>query len=205
MNAGGQCRAWVGRPLLRLEDPALVTGQGRFTADLRADHWVRFVRSPVAAGTIERITAPEGVSIVTAADLIGLKPIRPMLHKFGYAPVEQPILASGVVRFVGEPVAAVVAASEAEAEDLADLVELVTAQSTALVRAEDARANGACTTTCRETSSSRPGTARRISTAPAMRRPGLSRSKSVRDGRMRRRSRRAAVTLSMTKARAAFA
>jgi aerobic carbon-monoxide dehydrogenase large subunit len=143
MNAGGHWRAWVGRPLLRLEDPALVTGQGRFTADLRADHWVRFVRSPVAAGTIERITAPEGVSIVTAADLVDLKPIRPMLHKFGYVPVEQPILASRVVRFVGEPVAAVLAASEAEAEDLADLVELVIAERTALVRAEDARANGA--------------------------------------------------------------
>ena len=41
---------WVGRAIRRVEDPALLTGQGRFTADLPAAHWVRFVRSPFAAG-----------------------------------------------------------------------------------------------------------------------------------------------------------
>ena len=51
---------WVGRAIRRLEDPALVTGQGRFTADLPAAHWVRFVRSPVAAGKIRSIDAPDG-------------------------------------------------------------------------------------------------------------------------------------------------
>src|SRR5690349_5249244 len=143
MNAGGHCRSWVGRSIRRVEDPAMVTGHGRFTADLAAEHWVRFVRSPVAAGKIEHITAPEGVSVVTAADLVGVKPIRPMLHKFGYVPVEQPILASGVVRFVGEPVAAVLAASEAEAEDIADVVELGIVESAAVIRAEDARGSNA--------------------------------------------------------------
>ena len=43
-----------------------------------------------------------------------------MLHKFKYAPIAQPILAREVVRFVGEPVAAVVADSREAAEDLAD-------------------------------------------------------------------------------------
>ena len=43
---------WVGRAIRRLEDPALIAGQGRFTADLTAQYWVRFVRSPVAAGRI---------------------------------------------------------------------------------------------------------------------------------------------------------
>ncbi len=42
----GSGTTWVGRAIRRLEDPALVTGQGRFTADLPAAHWVRFVRSP---------------------------------------------------------------------------------------------------------------------------------------------------------------
>jgi len=115
---------WVGRSLRRVEDPTLVTGQGRFTADLPAARWVRFVRSPVAAGRIVRITAPPGAMLVTAADLKHVKPIRPMLHKFNYVPIEQPILASGVVRFVGEAVAAVVADSPEQAEDLSDLVEL---------------------------------------------------------------------------------
>ena len=73
---------------------------------------MRFVRSPVAAGKIAKIAAPKGAMVITAADLKGVKKITPMLHKFNYKPVGQPILADGVVRFVGEPVAAVVAASE---------------------------------------------------------------------------------------------
>jgi aerobic carbon-monoxide dehydrogenase large subunit len=109
---------WVGRSIRRLEDPALVAGCGRFTADLPAAHRVRFVRSQLPAGRIENIVAPAGATVVTAADLAGVGPIRPMLHKFNYVPVGQPVLASGVVRFVGEPIAAVVAARAEEAEDL---------------------------------------------------------------------------------------
>jgi aerobic carbon-monoxide dehydrogenase large subunit len=134
---------WVGRSIRRMEDPELVTGRGRFTADLPAAHWVRFVRSPAAAGRIERIEGPKGAVIVTAADLAGVKPIMPMLHKFDYRPLEQPILAEEEVRFVGEPVAAVVAGSEEEAEDIADEVELVIAETTALIDARDALADGA--------------------------------------------------------------
>ena len=107
----GSGMKWVGRAIRRLEDPALVAGRGRFTADLPAAHWVRFIRSPVASGRIVNIAAPEGDSIVRAQDLEGVKPIRPMLHKFNYVPIAQPILAETVVRFVGEPIAAVVAAS----------------------------------------------------------------------------------------------
>ena len=139
----GDGMTWVGRAIRRLEDPALVTGQGRFTADLPAAHWVRFVRSPVAAGTINGIARPDGALVVTAADLTGVKMITPMLHKFEYKPVGQPILADGQVRFVGEAVAAVVASSEEEAEDIADLVELDIAEDKPLVDARDALAPGA--------------------------------------------------------------
>ncbi|HWC94482.1 MAG TPA: xanthine dehydrogenase family protein molybdopterin-binding subunit, partial [Pseudolabrys sp.] len=118
----GSGMTWVGRSIRRLEDPALVTGRGRFTRDVQAVHWVRFVRSPVASGKIGKIVAPKGAWVVTAADLANVKPIKPMLHKFNYKPVAQPILADGVVRFVGEPVAAVIAASEQEAEDIVDQV-----------------------------------------------------------------------------------
>jgi carbon-monoxide dehydrogenase large subunit len=124
---------WVGRSIRRLEDPALVTGQGRFTADLPAVHWVRFVRSGVAAGKIQSIKAPAGANIVTASDLRALKPIRPVLSKFNYVAVGQPILADGVVRFTGEPIAAAYAASKDQAEDLADQVEVVISETAALV------------------------------------------------------------------------
>ncbi len=139
----GSGSKWVGRSIRRLEDPALVTGQGRFTADLAAARHVRFVRSPVASGRIDSIEAPAGVLIVTAASLKGVKPIRPMLHKFNYKPVGQPILATDVVRFVGEPVAAVVAASAAAAEDFADQVTLSIKETRPLTDARAALEAGA--------------------------------------------------------------
>jgi len=135
--------AWVGRAIRRVEDPALLAGHGRFTADLPAALRVRFVRSPVAAGRIERIAIPEGANVVTAADLAALKPIMPALHKFGYVPIAQPVLASGCVRFVGEPIAAAVAASEAQAEDIADAVSVDIAVSAAVIDAGAALADGA--------------------------------------------------------------
>ncbi len=139
----GSGTTWVGRSIRRLEDPALVAGQGRFTADLPAAHWVRFVRSPVASGRIERIGMPPNATVITAADVAAVKPIRPMLHKFNYVPVAQPILAAGVVRFVGEVVAAVVAPSKEEAEDIAEQVEIGIEPLTAVTDARRALAAGA--------------------------------------------------------------
>ena len=134
---------WVGRSIRRLEDPTLVAGRGRFAGDLPAARWVRFVRSPVAAGRIVRINAPEGALVLTAADLAAVKPIRPMLHKFNYVPISQPVLAREVVRFVGEPVAAVISPSREEAEDIADRVEVEIESSPAVVGTDAALARGA--------------------------------------------------------------
>jgi aerobic carbon-monoxide dehydrogenase large subunit len=134
---------WVGRSLRRVEDPALVTGQGCFTGDLPAAKWVRFVRSPVAAGCILRITAPAGVMLLSGDDLVSLHPITPMLHKFKYAPIAQPILARDVVRFAGEPVAVVVADSREAAEDGAESVTVEIEETAPLVDADAALAPGA--------------------------------------------------------------
>ena len=141
----GSGLAWVGRSIRRLEDPALLTGRGRFTADLLATHRVRFVRSAVAAGKIKKITVPDNAMVFTAADLAAVKPITPELHKFNYVPVAQPVLASGFVRFVGEPIAAVVAPSEAEAEDLADDVLVDIAEAAPVIDARAALADDAPT------------------------------------------------------------
>jgi len=139
----GSGMTWVGRAIRRVEDPALLTGQGRFTADLAAAYWLRFVRSPVAAGKIAKIVVPDGARVLTAADLARVKPILPMLHKFNYKPVTQAALAEGDVRFVGEPVAAVIAASKEEAEDIADQVELIIEPSAPVVDMLAAVAPGA--------------------------------------------------------------
>ena len=139
----GSGTTWIGRPIRRFEDPALVSGRGHFTADLPATHHLRFVRSPVAAGKIGRIAAPDGAQLITSADLEGVKSIVPMLHKFNYRPVGQPVLASDAVRFVGEPIAAVVAASAAAAEDMAERVDLEIEEATPVIDARAALAVGA--------------------------------------------------------------
>src|SRR6266576_1481009 len=116
---------------------------GRFTGDLPAARWVRFVRSSVASGRIMRIAAPEGAMVVTTADMMAVKPIRPMMHKFNYVPISQPVLARDVVRFVGEPIAAVVSPTQEEAEDIADRVEVDIEEMPAVVGAAAALAHGA--------------------------------------------------------------
>lgn len=134
---------FVGRKLRRVEDRALLTGRGQFTADLPAALHVRFVRSPLAAGRIAGIDAPEGCRIVTASDLAEVAPIRPMLRKFGYVPIAQHVLARDVVRYTGEPVAAVLAETEEKAEDLAESVLLDIDPANPVVTAAAAMAPGA--------------------------------------------------------------
>ncbi len=136
-------RAWVGRSLRRVEDPALVRGLGRFTADLPTRLWVRFVRSPVASGVLRGIAPPPGARVFTATDLAGVRPIRPMLHRFGYVPIAQPILARDRVRYVGDLIAAAVADSAAAAEDVAEATELSIEQRPCVTDAEAALAPSA--------------------------------------------------------------
>jgi carbon-monoxide dehydrogenase large subunit len=115
--------SWVGRSLPRLEDPTLVRGAGNYVADVaRGAASVRFVRSPVASGTILNIEKPPEGMVFTAADLVGVKGIKPILHRPDYVPVEQPILAKDRVVFAGQAVAVVVADHHAAAEDIAEQV-----------------------------------------------------------------------------------
>jgi hypothetical protein len=65
------------------------------------------------------VNAPPEVPIITAALLGDVKPICPRLDRPDYVPVAQPILAHERVTYVGEPIAAVIGDTAAEAEDLA--------------------------------------------------------------------------------------
>ena len=135
---------WVGRSIPRLEDPALVTGRGRFTADIALGAaMIHFVRSPIACGRIMNIQSPDGATVITAADLEGVRPIRPVLQRKDYVPIAQPILASDRVRYVGEPIAAVIAPSAAAAEDLAELVQVDLEPGEPVVDVDDALGEGA--------------------------------------------------------------
>jgi aerobic carbon-monoxide dehydrogenase large subunit len=132
---------WVGRPLPRYEDPVLLQGRGRYTADLaRGARRLRFVRSPVARGRILTVSAPAEVPIITAASLGDVKPICPLLDRPDYVPVAQPILAHNRVNYVGEPIAAVIADTAADAEDLAEKVSVEIDAETPVVTLDQALA-----------------------------------------------------------------
>ncbi len=133
MNSAPTKKPWIGQSVERLEDPPLVTGRGRFAGDINFPHQLhmRIVRSAHAHGRIVSIDAsaaralPGVYAVWTTADVADVPPIDfregsiPALD-----PYRQPILASGRVRYVGEPVAAVFADDPYVAEDAADLVTM---------------------------------------------------------------------------------
>ena len=118
----------VGARVLRKEDDRLMRGRGQFVADLRFVGMkdVAFVRSPLAHGRIRHIGIPEELkaSVFTAADLLGVNPIRAVSGMRGFKPSDQPALATGKVRFVGELVVMCVGQNRAHAEDIAASVQL---------------------------------------------------------------------------------
>jgi carbon-monoxide dehydrogenase large subunit len=116
-------RRGVGASVLRKEDYRHLRGRGQFVADiaLPGTHEVVFVRSPHAHAHIASIFVPPAARgcVFTAADLPRIKPIRVVTQAPGARSPPWPPLATDKVRYVGEAVAACVAPTRAEAEDLA--------------------------------------------------------------------------------------
>jgi carbon-monoxide dehydrogenase large subunit len=112
----------VGARLIRKEDDRYIRGHGEFVADIKMPGMldVAFLRSTMAHARLRIVGIPPEIrsSVFVAGDLAGVKPIRTLCALPGYKASDQPILALDKVRFVGEPVAACVAANRAEAEDI---------------------------------------------------------------------------------------
>src|SRR6478736_1575051 len=120
---------WVGRSMLRVEDDALLRGDGRFLDDLapvaRTFH-AAVVRSQLAHARIDvdataALAAPGVVGVLTGADVAALSRPFPAGIETG---VPQYAAAIDTVRYVGEPLAVVVATDRYVAEDAAELVEV---------------------------------------------------------------------------------
>src|SRR5262249_47321236 len=120
-------RQVLGRPVLRSEDRALLTGTARYLDDVPCEgalHAV-FARSPRAHARVRSVDTgdagamPGVVGVFTAADVGGLR--MPAVEDSPEV-FARPLLAIGRVRFVGEPVAVVVARTRAQAMDAADAV-----------------------------------------------------------------------------------
>src|SRR6266403_2247714 len=114
----------VGRPTPRVEGEAKVTGKALYSADLNLPGtlWGRVLRSPIAYGRIKSIDiskawqVPGVKAVVTGKDVPGLR--------IGRCIYDTPVLADGVVRFIGEKVAAVAAETKLAAEQALELIDV---------------------------------------------------------------------------------
>ncbi len=104
-----------------------------------------FVRSPVGHARIRAVRKPLGSegAVFVASDLTGGRSITAVSGLPGFKPSSQPVLASDRVRHVGEAIAVCVAATRAEAEDLAERVEVDFEELPAVSDMLAARAPGA--------------------------------------------------------------
>src|SRR5262249_2354310 len=148
----------IGDSPKRREDPRFLTGRGRDLDDLAVADLAHaaILRSPHAharLGGVEMAAAramPGVLAILTAAEACadGLSPLRPMAEvnsqtgeKFAFLP--QPLLAEGKVRYVGEPVALIVALGQNQALDAAEAVTVGYAPLPAVTTVAAARLPGA--------------------------------------------------------------
>ncbi|MBY6165547.1 xanthine dehydrogenase family protein molybdopterin-binding subunit [Pseudooceanicola nitratireducens] len=142
----------------RVEDHRLASGKGRYTDDLAVEGalWSVFLRSPHARARITGIDTsdaagmPGVVAVFTAADLAadGVGPVQADMALAGpdgrtWAHTPRPLLAEGEARFVGEPLAMVIATTRDAALDAAEAVMADLEDLDPVVTLSDARAKGA--------------------------------------------------------------
>jgi aerobic carbon-monoxide dehydrogenase large subunit len=126
--------SFVGSPIERREDPRFVRGRGQYVDDLKPEGLLHAVilRSAVAHGRLRAIDTSaarelDGVhAIITARDMPGGPPkiamrLQPLPE---FKPFEQSVIADTKVRYVGEPIAVVLATSIAVGEDALELIEV---------------------------------------------------------------------------------
>src|SRR5271163_669850 len=124
---------YIGSPVERIEDLRFLRGRGEFVGDLRREGMLHaaVLRSPMAHGLVRNIDATaaramSGVRAVITAAEIGAVPNIPLrlLALPGTERFLQPVIAAERVRYVGEPVAVVLADSAALAEDGVEAIAL---------------------------------------------------------------------------------
>src|SRR5262252_8703762 len=143
--------AFIGSPVERREDWRFLRGRGEFVDDLARDGLLHAVilRSGVAHGRIRAIDtraalARPGVrAVITTADIGAAIPTIPLRQESSpaFKPFEQPVIAHGKVRYVGEPVAVVIADSAAVAEDALDAITLAIEPLSAVITSAAAAAD----------------------------------------------------------------
>ncbi|HEU5275646.1 MAG TPA: xanthine dehydrogenase family protein molybdopterin-binding subunit [Xanthobacteraceae bacterium] len=123
---------FIGAPVERREDLRFLRGRGQYVGDLAPQGLLHAVilRSAVAHGRVRSVDASEALAmpgvraVITAQDMPGGPPIIPMrLQPLpDFKPFEQPVIAADKVRYVGEPIAVVLADSAAIGEDALEAI-----------------------------------------------------------------------------------
>src|SRR5258708_24445679 len=161
MDGSGIGSNGMGRPVRRKEDFRLLTGRGRYVDDLALHGMVHavFARSPhahariVSIGTAAALAAPGVLGVLTGADYRA-EGLGPIPHNAGLmsSPPDLRVRLPGMApitmahypmpqdkaRFVGEPIALVIAETTDDAKNAVELVDIVYAELPAVVRASEA-------------------------------------------------------------------
>jgi CO/xanthine dehydrogenase Mo-binding subunit len=128
VKAGGnpreKPRKLIGTPTQRLEGPEKVSGRAIYATDvvLPGMLWCKVLRSPISYGRITKIDASRALALSGVRAVATGEDVKDLL--IGRKIYDMPILADGVVRFIGEKVAAVAADSEAIAEQAVELIDV---------------------------------------------------------------------------------
>ena len=132
----------VGKSTPRVEGELKVTGKALYSADVQLPNalWGKCLRSPIPYGRIKKIDyrkalqLPGVKAVITGEDVAGLR--------IGRCIYDTPVMADGVVRFIGEKVAAVAAETKQAAEQALDLIEVEYEEIEPLVDPEQAAKDG---------------------------------------------------------------
>lgn len=119
-----QAKSIIGTPTPRSEGPDKVSGRAIYASDvvLPGMLWCKVLRSPIPYGRIKSIDASRALEMAGVHAVVTFEDARGVL--IGRKIYDMPILADGVVRFIGEKVAAVAAESEAIAEQAAGAIDV---------------------------------------------------------------------------------
>lgn len=145
----------IGASSKRREDVRFLTGKGKYTDDINVhgQTYVHFLRSDVAHATINNVDTaaasgmPGVIRVFTGADFegVGGLPCGWQVTDRHGEPMQEPghpVLAQGKVRHVGDPIAAVVAETAAQARDAAEAIEVDLSELPAVVDMKAALADG---------------------------------------------------------------
>ncbi len=117
-------RKFIGTPTQRLEGPEKVSGRAIYATDVSLSGmlWCKVLRSPISYGGIKNIDASRALALPGVRAIVTGQDVKGLL--IGRKIYDMPILADGLVRFIGEKVAAVAAESEASAEEALSLIDV---------------------------------------------------------------------------------